>query len=296
MSDDLASRLEKAIRAIFPDCRYLAAGKITESLKKELTPTLFAIAKGRSNCSAEAGHMPVCRLGVRGTRQVICTPTEALIAHVGSTGVPPIAPKQAHHWLTSATAEAWKQSQPNKNDKLLFATLGPGDSFRQPAGWTYFAQVLGADFVGVRSAHFGIVDLPSLEVVNKVLIENRGASAVLQNAIDALAMVDNSTVGQGIRVGGRLRGFSASGRCGARVASRHETRESRQGKYVDSASSTDRFHEECCAGRSHGVVLGHRQARSLVAFRILCALVLQGPLVLVPPALCPPNFHLKYVS
>ena len=79
MKNEAAAKVDAMIKKIFPAGRFLGDAKISEGLKKDMVTTLFAIAKGRSTCSAEAGHLPVCRLGSNASRQLICSPTNVLM-------------------------------------------------------------------------------------------------------------------------------------------------------------------------------------------------------------------------
>ncbi|CAK0826858.1 unnamed protein product, partial [Prorocentrum cordatum] len=190
------------IGAIFPGL--LADSKTTEAVKAHLTTTLFAVAKGRTTCSAEAGHLAVVRFGIKalgmcisgapgaleGTREIICAPTAAIMEYSGIESKGPATLKEAYHWLKNATVEATKNYKTQKaSNKLFGATVGPGDIAYLPAGWTYFEKIMGADFIGVRRALLAPADISALDGLNKLLITKSAANATLQGALDCLVML-----------------------------------------------------------------------------------------------------------
>ena len=190
LKEEAAAKFSELIAKIFPSERVLPVDKLSQNLKKDMVTTLFAIAKGRTTCSAEAGHLPVVRFGMTGTRQPICSRTEMLMQHVASAAsTPRRSPKQAYHWLKSASVDAAKAYKGKHGDKsLLVATVGPNDLFYLPAGWAYFEKVGGNDFIGVRHVHLGLPDMATLTSINKYLIAQQSPNPSLQAAVDCLAM------------------------------------------------------------------------------------------------------------
>lgn len=80
-----------------------------EAARTLVSVTAFAIARGRQTCSAETGFLPVVRLGLKGTRRIVCVrafdlmkylkaqPTKGAMAAADS--------KAAYTWLKTVTQD-----------------------------------------------------------------------------------------------------------------------------------------------------------------------------------------------
>ena len=93
--------MKNLVKKFMPDNYFVDEAQISESMAKDFVVTAFAIARGRTTCSAEAGHLPVLRFGAKGQRQVICTPTMSLLDHMSTKTR--CSPKEANHWFKSLT-------------------------------------------------------------------------------------------------------------------------------------------------------------------------------------------------
>ena len=190
---DAGMDMMATLHGYFPTDHILPSTKIMEKLKDILNPVAFIIAKGRLTTSAEAAHLPTCRLGFVGTRSVVCTPTRSLLEYLSKSGGGAKCDVQrAYHWLKTVTTDAAKTFlEASAEHTIMHATVGPHDVLYIPPGWILFEKIVGnLDFVGVRLQHLSLTDLPELSALSTYLMGLGKPSTNLQMAVDCLALAE----------------------------------------------------------------------------------------------------------
>ena len=127
---DQKSSIVEFVHKLFPEGHILDSAKIPDKIKNEqLVPAAFIVAKSWVTASAEAGHLPTCRIGFGGTRAVVAVHTSSLLEHVSQGGGGKADLARCYQWLKSASKEAAKAFvDANPTSKVLFhATVGPND-------------------------------------------------------------------------------------------------------------------------------------------------------------------------
>ena len=191
---DQKSSIVEFVHKLFPEGHILDSAKIPDKIKNEqLVPAAFIVAKSWVTASAEAGHLPTCRIGFGGTRAVVAVHTSSLLEHVSQGGGGKADLARCYQWLKSASKEAAKAFvDANPTSKVLFhATVGPNDILHLPAGWMFYECISnGGSFLGVRVQHLSLSSLPQLHQLNSYLLSLGKPNAALQSAVDCLSLAE----------------------------------------------------------------------------------------------------------
>ena len=195
----LPSEQEKQISDLilkcFPKDHVLAREKLTEKVNKEiLVPAAFVVAKDQVTTSAEAGHLATCRVGMGGTRCVVCVRSLALLDYLTKTGTGggKATLPAAYQWLKSASVAAAKSFTESTDDKVLFhATVGAQDVLYLPEGWMFYEKITSkSNFLGVRLQFLSLKGFQHLEQINSYLLALGKPNATLQSAVDCLSLAE----------------------------------------------------------------------------------------------------------
>ena len=101
--------MDEVLESIFPANHMLPKDKIVEKLKTDvLMPIGFVIAKACVTASAETAHLPTCRLGFSGNRQVVCIPTLHLLALLNKGCESKADLARAYHFLKTASVKTFQ--------------------------------------------------------------------------------------------------------------------------------------------------------------------------------------------
>ena len=179
----------------FPKDYVMPVEKLTEKVKQEvLIPSVFIVAKDWATASAEAGHLPTCRLGVSGSRTVVAVRTLPLLEFLtkcGMGGAKADLPA-AYNWVKSASVQAAKAFVDACSEKVMcHATVGPNDVLYMPEGWMFYEKIMPKhSFLGVRLQFLSVKCLPHLEEVNNYLLALGKPNAALQSAVDCISLAE----------------------------------------------------------------------------------------------------------
>ena len=184
--------MDEVLESIFPANHMLPKDKIVEKLKTDvLMPIGFVIAKACVTASAETAHLPTCRLGFSGNRQVICIPTLHLLALLNKGCESKADLARAYHFLKTASVKTFQEGQQGDDSCVYHATVGPGDVLYLPAGWCFFERVAGkSNYLGVKVQHLSLQSLPDLRNINSYLLAISKPNANLQSAVDCLTRAE----------------------------------------------------------------------------------------------------------
>ena len=158
--------------------------------------TAYAVAKECAVCSAENGFVATMRLGIKGTRSVICVKTRSFLEHMEKSsqleahkGSPQCSGKggvaQAYNTFKSLSVDAAKGFLDSCNGNTLWhATVGPRDLLFMPAGYMFFEKIGAHDVLGIRQALVFPSDIAELSELRKALIAIGSPSENLQRIVD----------------------------------------------------------------------------------------------------------------
>ncbi|CAE7259215.1 unnamed protein product [Symbiodinium sp. CCMP2456] len=173
----------------FPEGHILAREKLTDKINKEvLVPAAFVVAKDQVTASAEAGHLPTCRVGMSGTRSVVAVRSLALLDYLtkSGTGGNKATLSAAYQWLKSTSVQAAKSFIESTEEKV-----GAQDVLYLPEGWMFYEKIMGkSNFLGVRLQFLSLKSLQHLEKINSYLLALGKPNAALQSAVDCLSLAE----------------------------------------------------------------------------------------------------------
>ena len=190
---DQRDKIMKLLQACFVDGFQLPLDKMTEKVKQDLSAaTGFIVSKGWVTTSAEAAHLPTCRLGFAGSRSVVIAHTLSLLEFITKASGAKSDLAKCYAWLKSCTPQAAKSFVESFDAPVLMhATAGPSDILFLPAGWMFYEKIVGnANFLGVRAQHLGLSCLADLRKINTYLIELGKPNSSLQQAVDCLSLAE----------------------------------------------------------------------------------------------------------
>ena len=129
LPQDHRALISKLVESCFPTDYILPQEKIqNEKLKTDIAAVSgFVVAKGWITASAEAGHLPTCRLGMAGSRVVICARSLPLLDFLTKATGSKCDMAKCYQWLKSATPQAAKSFADAYESKvvLMHGTVGP---------------------------------------------------------------------------------------------------------------------------------------------------------------------------
>ncbi|CAE7479132.1 unnamed protein product, partial [Symbiodinium necroappetens] len=189
---DQRELVDEVLETLFPPNHILPKDKIVEKLKAEvLMPIGFVIATACVTASAESAHLPTCRLGISGNRQVVCIPTLHLLALLNKGCETKADLARAYHFLKTASLKTFQEGQQGDDSCVYHATVGPGDLLYLPAGWCFFERVAGkSNYLGVKIQHLSLQSLPVLRNINSYLLAISKPNSNLQSAVDCLTRAE----------------------------------------------------------------------------------------------------------
>ena len=169
-------------------------GASLDKVKMEVTPATFAVAKQRVTSSAEPGHLSSFRIGYSGTRQVTLACTESVLNFIRSSDQcqgptqSTVTAQRAYEWLKTATSDGIKAFKSHAGENSVqYGSVGVGDILYTPAGWFFYEQVGGSDYVGARGAFLISFDMKRLDSLCRYFLAVGKPNEILSRALDAIA-------------------------------------------------------------------------------------------------------------
>ena len=140
-SSDKWEAVQALFMAMYPEGHHIDIRKLKEedTLREDLFPSLFGIAKSRETCGVEPGFLGSTRLLLKGTRKCVLIPIDAAWAYLESVlKCAPVSVKKIRTWVQGASADNFNALQAaNKESVVLRATVGPHDALHVPPGWLF---------------------------------------------------------------------------------------------------------------------------------------------------------------
>ncbi len=97
--------MEACKLAVIPDGALLAEKHYSDALKKDMSPSVFAVARERVTASAEFGHVGNLRVCFKGNRYIVAASTQLILEHISASGGGPADLPKAYHWLRTVTLD-----------------------------------------------------------------------------------------------------------------------------------------------------------------------------------------------
>ena len=169
-----------------------------DKMKIEVTPATFAVAKQRVTSSAEPGHLSSLRIGYKGTRQVTLICTESVLNFLQSSDQShgptqsTVTAQRAYEWLKTATSDSIKAFKSHAGENSVqYGSVGVGDILYTPAGWFFYEQVGGGDYVGARGAFLISFDMKRLDSLCRYFLSIGKPNDILSRALDTIAACED---------------------------------------------------------------------------------------------------------
>ena len=162
-----------------------------KSVQDLVNPSIFALKNGLEEINGEVAQLPTVRLGVQGTREVVCFDPMVVLPVVKaekSQSSSLIKPVVIRKWLKTATRDDFAKLP---ESSAFVATVSVSDMLYVPARWIYWERVTGSvDFVGLKTSWLSPRYTDILDGFRQYLISVGKTSDLLQQVVDTLVMIE----------------------------------------------------------------------------------------------------------
>ena len=188
-----ASALE-LLKVVYPlntvDLAAAAPHNIASTLAPVFEPQIFAMSANTVFSQAEKGHLGCVRIHVKGTKSIIATPEEALLAYMTARapGTHPTFPELWQFFKTMTKEALNNYVDAQGKNKLFGCTASAGDIVYTPPCYAIAERALGGPCLGIKYTVMSKGDDVQLEKVYKELTKrNRHANSsgeLIKSAIE----------------------------------------------------------------------------------------------------------------
>ena len=186
----------------------IAASAHLEMLK----PNFYGIAKGKVLVTSERENMPTIRLGLAGTRVIVCMKMEQVLEFMIEQGVPGAKPPQVlWRFMRMATPEVLKVFLDFGNALKVGIVSCRGVLFTPP-GWIVGEQVgRERDWAGLKVGYITNTDFAAMEMLRDVFTPQKKIFPIMDRFFDAKAQFASAVAVAAVGAGAELVAAAGAG-------------------------------------------------------------------------------------
>ena len=193
LSSDLQAKVELLLQKVLGAQHKIVKRETIQvkNVQDLVSPSIFAIKAGLEGINGEVAQLPTVRLGVQGTREVVCFDPMVVLPVVKaqkSESSSLLKPVEIRKWLRTATRDDFAKLP---ESSAVVATVSASDMLYLPATWIYWERVTGSvDFVGLKTSWLSPKYTDILDGFRQYLISVGKTSDLLQQVVDTLVMIE----------------------------------------------------------------------------------------------------------